>query len=188
MSKPADVEALTVRYGREIFSRIERAAAVPFGPTWWDDRLMEWSMGDEAIKVQLFRFVDVLPLLRTPADIARHLREYFGQAQGHLPGWLTLGLRLIPSGGLLGKAFAGIAHKSARRLARKFIAGSDLEEALAAVARMRRQSLAFTVDLLGEATVTEAEADASRDEYLHLISGLSEHVNGWSPNPLIDAD
>src|SRR5262245_36780828 len=88
MTTPADVEALTVRYGREIFSRIERTAPVPFGPAWWDDRLMEWSMGNEAVKVQLFRFVDVLPLLHTPASVARHLREYFGEAKGHLPGWL----------------------------------------------------------------------------------------------------
>ena len=188
MSNSADVEALTVRYGREIFSRIERTAPLPFGPAWWDERLMEWSMGDEAIKVQLFRFVDVLPLLRTPADIARHLREYFGQAQGRLPKWLTLGLRLIPSGGLLGRAFAGLAHRSARRLARKFIAGSNLKEALAAIGRMRRQSLAFTVDLLGEATITEAEADASRDEYMQLIAGLSAPVNAWPTNLLIDAD
>jgi RHH-type proline utilization regulon transcriptional repressor/proline dehydrogenase/delta 1-pyrroline-5-carboxylate dehydrogenase len=188
MSKAADLEALTVRYGREIFSRIERAAPLPFGPAWWDERLMEWSMGDEAVKVQLFRFVDVLPLLRTPAEIARHLREYFAEARGHLPGWLTFGLRLIPSGGLLGRAFAGLAHRSARRLARKFIAGSNLDEALAAVARLRRQSLAFTVDLLGEATITEVEADASRDEYLHLVSGLSEQVNCWPSDTLIDAD
>jgi RHH-type proline utilization regulon transcriptional repressor/proline dehydrogenase/delta 1-pyrroline-5-carboxylate dehydrogenase len=188
MSKSVDVEALTRRYGHELFARIERTAPVPFLPSWWDDRLMEWSMGDEAIKVQLFRFVDVLPLLRTPADIARHLREYFGQAKGHLPGWLTLGLRLIPSRGFLGRLFAGVAHHSARRLARKFIAGSNLDEALTAVKQMRRQSLAFTVDLLGEATITEIEAEASRNEYVDLINGLSETVNTAPPNPLIDAD
>ena len=59
-----DLETLTIRYGREIFGRLERPTPLPFGPAWWDERLMEWSMGDEAIKVQLFRFVDVLPLLR----------------------------------------------------------------------------------------------------------------------------
>ena len=97
-----DLEALTIRYGREIFGRLERPTPLPFGPSWWDERLMEWSMGDEAIKVQLFRFVDVLPLLRTPADITRHLREYFGQAQERLPGWLTFLLRWLPSRGVLG--------------------------------------------------------------------------------------
>src|SRR5216683_4938524 len=102
MAQEADLENLTIRYGREIFSRLNRGGPVPFGPAWCDDRLMEWSMGEEAIKIQLFRFVDVLPLLRSPADIARHLREYFGEAKGHLPGWLRFGLRLMPSRGPLG--------------------------------------------------------------------------------------
>ena len=112
MSTTTEVEDLTRRYGREVFARIGRAGPVPFSPSWWDDRLMEWSMGDEAIKVQLFRFVDVLPLLRTPADITRHLREYFGEAQERLPEWLTLALRWLPSTGVLGSLLAKTAHRS----------------------------------------------------------------------------
>ena len=101
---------------------------------------MEWSMGDEAIKVQLFRFVDVLPLLRTPAGITRHLREYFGETKSRLPGWLTLALRWLPSGGALGALLAATADRSAKRLARKFIAGSNLDEAIAAIAALRAVS------------------------------------------------
>src|SRR5438132_4355875 len=173
MVMTTDVETLTQRYGREIFGRIDRSGPVPFTPAWWDERLMEWSMGDEAVKVQMFRFVDVLPLLRSPAAITNHLREYFGEAGERLPGWLTLGLRALPSHGVLGGLLAKTAHRSAERLARKFIAGSDIDEALANIARMRRRSLAFTIDLLGEATITEDEADQSQREYLGLIDGLS---------------
>jgi RHH-type proline utilization regulon transcriptional repressor/proline dehydrogenase/delta 1-pyrroline-5-carboxylate dehydrogenase len=183
-----DLETLTVRYGREIFGRLERPAPLPLGPSWWDERLMEWSMGDEAIKVQLFRFVDVLPLLRSPADITRHLREYFGEACGRLPGWLTLGLRWLPSEGFLGALLAKAAYRSAERLARKFIAGSNLEEATEAVAALRRRSLTFTVDLLGEATITEKEAEASQREYIEIIEGLSRRVGGWEPINQIDRD
>jgi len=118
--RTADVEALTHRYGREIFARLHRAGMVPFGPSWWDERLMEWSMGDESVKIQLFRFVDVLPLLHSPETIARHLREYFGEARENLPGWLTFGLRWLPSRGLLGGLLAKSAYRSAERLARKF--------------------------------------------------------------------
>jgi RHH-type proline utilization regulon transcriptional repressor/proline dehydrogenase/delta 1-pyrroline-5-carboxylate dehydrogenase len=182
------VEALTVRYGREIFGRLERPTPVPLGPSWWDERLMEWSMGDEAIKVQLFRFVDVLPLLRTPADITRHLREYFGETRDRLPGWLTLGLRWLPSEGFLGGLLAKTAYRSAERLARKFIAGSNLEEATEAVAALRRRSLTFTVDLLGEATITEKEAEASQREYIEIIEGLSRRVSGWEAIEQIDRD
>jgi RHH-type proline utilization regulon transcriptional repressor/proline dehydrogenase/delta 1-pyrroline-5-carboxylate dehydrogenase len=183
-----DVETLTQRYGREIFARIDRAGPVPFTPGWWDDRLMEWSMDDEAVKVQLFRFVDVLPLLRTPAAITSHLREYFGEARDRLPSWLTLGLRALPSDGVLGRLLAGTAHRSAERLARKFIAGSNIDAALTNIAHMRRRSLAFTIDLLGEATITEEEADKSQQEYLHIVNGLSSTVNAWAPNDQIDRD
>jgi RHH-type proline utilization regulon transcriptional repressor/proline dehydrogenase/delta 1-pyrroline-5-carboxylate dehydrogenase len=183
-----ELEALTHRYGREIFARLDRRGPLLLTPAWWDDRLMRWSMGDEAIKVQLFRFVDALPLLHSPASITRHLREYFAQADGHLPGWLRLGLHWLPSGGLLGRLLAWTARRSAARLARKFIAGSTIAEALRAIARLRQQNLAFTVDLLGEATITEVEADESRDEYLELIEGLSHEVNTWPANDAIDRD
>jgi RHH-type proline utilization regulon transcriptional repressor/proline dehydrogenase/delta 1-pyrroline-5-carboxylate dehydrogenase len=184
----ADVEKLTQSYGREIFARVGRGTAIPFAPSWWDERLMEWSMGDEAIKLQLFRFVDVLPLLHSPETISRHLREYFGEAREHLPGWLRFGLRWLPSRGFLGRMLAATAYHSAQRLARKFIAGSNLDEALAAIAQLRRRSLAFTIDRLGEATITEQEADQAQADYLELIRGLSRQVNTWKANDLIDRD
>jgi RHH-type proline utilization regulon transcriptional repressor/proline dehydrogenase/delta 1-pyrroline-5-carboxylate dehydrogenase len=183
-----DVDELTVRYGREIFGRLEPGRPLLFSPAWWDDRLMEWSMDNEAVKVQLFRFIDVLPMLREPEEIVRHLREYFGEAHEHLPGWLKLALRWLPSRGLLGKGLAWAARKSATRMARKFIAGDNIPDAVRAVNRLRRRNLAFTVDLLGEATITETEADESRDEYIDLIVGLSQAVNAWPANDVIDRD
>jgi RHH-type proline utilization regulon transcriptional repressor/proline dehydrogenase/delta 1-pyrroline-5-carboxylate dehydrogenase len=183
---PNEVEALTVQYGRAIFARLERGGSIPFSPSWLDERLMEWSMGDEDVKLQLFRFVDVLPALRKPADVSRHLREYFGEAKGRLPGWLTFGLRWLPSKGVLGRLLAWTAHRSAERLARKFIAGSNLEEALKAIERLRRRTLAFTIDRLGEATITEAEADQAQADYLELITGLAQEVNAQPANDQID--
>src|SRR5436305_7154906 len=134
-----DLEALTHDYGRAIFARLDGHGPLPFGPSWWDERLMEWTMGDEAVKLQLFRFVDVLPMLHAPAAITRHLREYFGEAGDRLPPWLARGLRWLPGDGLLGRLLARTANYSAERLARKFIAGSNVPEALRAIDRMRRR-------------------------------------------------
>jgi RHH-type proline utilization regulon transcriptional repressor/proline dehydrogenase/delta 1-pyrroline-5-carboxylate dehydrogenase len=183
-----DVEQLTRAYGRDIFARLDRVGPLVFSPAWWDERLMEWTMHNEAIKLQLFRFIDVLPQLRSPAAITRHLQEYFAEAGSRLPGWLLLGLRWLPSQGVLGRLLAWTARRSAERMARRFIAGSNPQEALAAVARLRRQSLAFTVDLLGEATITEVEAERNLTAYLDLIDGLSREVNQWKPIDLIDRD
>ncbi len=188
MSIAADLQGLTLAYGREIFARLDRAAPLPFSAAWFDERMMEWTIADEAVKVQLFRFIDVLPMLRTPAEINRHLAEYFAEAGRHVPGWVRFLMGVWPRRGPLGRLLAHLARRNAERLARRFIAGSNVSEALEAIARLRRRSLAFTVDLLGEATITEAEADRCQREYLDLIAGLSTHVNTWKPIDLIDRE
>src|SRR5207237_1266261 len=103
----------------------------------------------------LFRFIDALPLLHSPQEITRHLREYFAEAGPNLPGWLRFGLRWFPGNGFAGRVLARAARSNAQRLARRFIAASDLEGVLSVIAGMRRRSLAFTIDLLGEAVITE---------------------------------
>ena len=51
--------------------RLDRAHAREKGllvrAKFWSEKLMDWAMRDEALKVQLFRFVDVFPMLKTPA-------------------------------------------------------------------------------------------------------------------------
>src|SRR5690349_14613857 len=125
------LEALTFAYGQEIFARLERQGPSLFTPGWWDERLMEWTMADEAVKLQLFRFIDVLPLLNSPADITRHLREYFAEAGSSLPGWVQFAMRWLPRDGWLAGLVAKMARGNARRLARRFIAGSNVAEVLA---------------------------------------------------------
>jgi RHH-type proline utilization regulon transcriptional repressor/proline dehydrogenase/delta 1-pyrroline-5-carboxylate dehydrogenase len=183
-----ELERLTRTYGAELFARVNRRGPVLLTPAWFDEQLMAWTMGDEAVKLQLFRFIDALPLLNGAEAVARHLREYFEQARDALPGWARWGLRWMPRKGLGARLLAGTARSNAQRLARRFIAGSNLEEALRTVARLRRQQLAFTVDLLGEATVTEAEAVRCQEAYLHLVEGLSRTVNTWPAVSLIDRD
>ena len=53
---------------------------------------MDWAMADERLKVELFRFVDVFPTLRSAAEIDRHLREYFEQPGLQTPRVLRMGL------------------------------------------------------------------------------------------------
>ena len=149
---------------------------------------MMTTMHDEAVKVQLFRFIDTLPQLHTSENIARHLREYFTEARDRLPGWARFGLRFLPKQGLLAQWLAKTARGNAENLARRFIAGSNLDEALVAVEKLRKKHLTFTVDLLGEATITEREAAKSQQDYLDLIDGLSDEVNAWTPIDLIDRD
>jgi RHH-type proline utilization regulon transcriptional repressor/proline dehydrogenase/delta 1-pyrroline-5-carboxylate dehydrogenase len=182
------LEQLTHAYGREIFARLDGTRVMPFSPAWWDQRLMEWTMGDDAVKVQLFRFIDVLPLLDGSEAVNRHLHEYFSEAADRLPRWLQFAVRHMPANGWAGKLLARSARWNAKRLARRFIAGADAADALGAIQALRERNLTFTVDLLGEATVTEHEADQYQAQYFGLVTGLSDAVNSWPPIEQIDFD
>src|SRR5437868_13054127 len=96
---PPAVKDRTRAYGRDIFARLDRRGPIPLTPAWLDDRLMQLTMGDAAVKVQLFRFIDALPNLKSSEEIAAHLREYFQEAGPHLPPWLRRGAGRPPRGG-----------------------------------------------------------------------------------------
>ncbi|NJL21806.1 MAG: hypothetical protein HC895_14955 [Leptolyngbyaceae cyanobacterium SM1_3_5] len=51
----------------------------------WDDKLLAWTMGNPGLRVQMFRFIDCLPALKSKAEIARHMQEYLGDPSVELP-------------------------------------------------------------------------------------------------------
>jgi RHH-type proline utilization regulon transcriptional repressor/proline dehydrogenase/delta 1-pyrroline-5-carboxylate dehydrogenase len=178
----------TIAFGREIFARLDRQGPILLTRPWLEDKLMGLGMHDPALKVQLFRFVDTLPYLKQDSEVCRHLREYLHEAGDKLPWWTRLGTQLIPERGVAGKLLATLARSNAERMARKFIAGSNVAEAVEAVRTMRIRQLAFTIDLLGEATITEVEADHVQKQYLDLLAGLTSEVNTWPEVESIDRD
>ena len=76
-------------------------------------------MRDEAFKVQMFRFVDVLASLRRSDDIVEHLREYFHGMDGFVPMMQT-GLK---AAGIFPWLTAYILRRNVSGMARQFIAG-----------------------------------------------------------------
>jgi RHH-type proline utilization regulon transcriptional repressor/proline dehydrogenase/delta 1-pyrroline-5-carboxylate dehydrogenase len=183
-----DAEKLTQEVGRYLWSQLSRRTASIFERRWWDDRILSWAMADESVKVQMFRFIDVLPTLRSRESITRHLQEYFEEVSAHLPRAARLALEVSQPDSVLGRALAMTARRNALRMARRFIAGTEVDEVLQAVGRLRKQSFAFTLDLLGEAIISEDEADAYQAAYLKLMSGLTAVVNEWPENFQIDCD
>ena len=182
------LEFRTQALGHDIFARLDRGGPLLFSRNWWDDKLMGLTMGNDALKVQLFRFVDTLPYLTEPREVGRHLREYLNEARTQLPWWVRSGIDWIPESGFASRVLAKVAKGNAETMARKFIAGSNVDEAIAAVKAMREKKLAFTMDLLGEATITEAEADHVQKQYFDLLNGLPPIINAMPEIPSIDRD
>src|SRR5688500_3114615 len=149
---------------------------------------MSWSMQDEDLKVQLFRFVDVLPMLRSADSVTGHLHEYLGKVRDQLPSAARVALGVAQRMPFTRAAVARAARVSAADFARRFIAGENLPQVLAAAKRERDLSRAFTLDILGEAVISESEAEQYFRAYLDLLEAISPAVNAWPPDPLIDTD
>lgn len=187
----SQVEAETHRLGTEIWNQLSHRRASMFERRWWDDRILSAAMADESLKVQMFRFVDVLPRLKTHRDVTRHLQEYFLEVKEHLPFAIEMvrfGIEHLSPDSVLSRALAYNARSNATRMARRFIAGTSVSEVLSAITALRTQGFAFTLDLLGEAVISEAEAEAYQASYLELIDGLAPIVNAWPENAQTDFD
>jgi RHH-type proline utilization regulon transcriptional repressor/proline dehydrogenase/delta 1-pyrroline-5-carboxylate dehydrogenase len=149
---------------------------------------MRWTLDDPQVRVQLFRFIDVLPTLRSAGSVRRHLDEYLNEAGQRVPLWLNLAVNLSPPGSDRERLLAFLARTAAGLMGRKFIAGATPDQASKTVMSLRRRSLAFTADLLGEAVISEAEADLYQQTCLDLIRGLSGPLASAKEIPLIDRD
>ena len=172
----SDLQAATENRGQQIFDLVDRHPESIFSKAGFYQRMMAFSMRDEAFKVQMFRFVDVLASLRRSDDIVEHLREYFHGMNGFVPMMQT-GLR---AAGILPWLTAYILRRNVSGMARQFIAGRNPDDVMRTLRKRRRENIGFTVDLLGEAVVSEAEAEEYAARCLALVEGLPEQTRGWS--------
>lgn len=171
--------------GEAIFAQLENDPVSIFNKDWWYGQIMEWSMKNEHFKTQMFRFVDVLPSLNSSQDVAKHLKEYFAESGEELPSVFNFGLGLSSlAPGLL----AGAVKKNVTQMAKMFITGETPQDAMPLLKKARAQNLGFTVDLLGEATLSEKEALEYQSRYIELITWLSKDAETWETMPQIDTD
>jgi RHH-type proline utilization regulon transcriptional repressor/proline dehydrogenase/delta 1-pyrroline-5-carboxylate dehydrogenase len=125
----------------------------------------------------MFRFVDVLASLHHGGEIVRHLDEYFADMRNGFAPLVRTGVqaaKIVPwiSGQLLRWNVSGMA--------RQFIAGKNPHDVMKTLRKRRGQNIGFTVDLLGEAVVSEREATEYAARCLDLLEYLARETQGWT--------
>lgn len=166
----AEVEALS----RKLLEAAQRREPITLSPEWWQEQLLAWATDDPAFRVKLLRFVDVLPSLRSAAAVADHIRQYFRE---DAPAIVHLGAELSRPP-FFRPVVSRLVRESVFAMAHRFIAGATPREAAPRLRDLAREGVGYTVDLLGEATLSEAEADAYAARYRELLQDLSQ-----SPGP-----
>jgi RHH-type proline utilization regulon transcriptional repressor/proline dehydrogenase/delta 1-pyrroline-5-carboxylate dehydrogenase len=165
------------RRGGRIFELVDKHPEPLFSKAGFYQRLMALSMRDDRFKGQLFRFVDVLPSLHRSSEIVQHLKEYFSDTRDGLTPLVGVGIRLA-------RIFPWVSGRILRwnvsGMARQFIAGKNSDDVMATLRKRRAQRIGFTVDLLGEAVVSEAETNEYAARYLDLLEKLARETKNWT--------
>jgi RHH-type proline utilization regulon transcriptional repressor/proline dehydrogenase/delta 1-pyrroline-5-carboxylate dehydrogenase len=179
------LERDTQRLGRALHQKLKGRKPGIFEAAYWQGLMMNWVMKDPGLKSDLFRLVDTLPSLTTSEQIARHAREYLLADGRELPTGLGLALRATENS-LAGSVSAFVVKQNVRHMAERFIVGQDARHACPKLKKLWDDGYGFTVDLLGEATVSEPESEAYAQRYADLIEFLPGETSHWRPNAILD--
>src|SRR5882762_6315838 len=172
-SLQSDVE----QRGTRILELVDKHPERLFSKAGFYQRLMALSMHDERFKTQLFRFVAVLPALRRSSEIIQHLEEYFSDNNDGFSPLVGMGVRVAR---LIPWISAPVLRWNVSEMARQFIAGRNPHEVIATLRKRRAQKIGFTVDVLGEAVVSEAEANEYAALYGDLLEKLARETRDWT--------
>src|SRR5438270_466686 len=151
-----------------------------------DAKAMERSSEDAELRAALFRLVDVTPATRSLDDLARHLTEYLDDVDERPP---SLDVAMKMGGSAPGRrALGAAAAAGVRPMAHRFIVGSSPADAVSVLRGLWNDGVASSVDLLGEATVTQAEADRYAARCSEALDVLAGAYRGWPEQPQLERD
>ena len=151
-----------------------------------DDKAMELAAQDAEIKAALFRFVDVVPACRSLDDLARHLTGFLGEVEEPPP---PVAVAMKMSNTRAGRAALGAAAAAGvRHMAHRFIVGESPQAALGVLRDLWKDGVASSVDLLGEMTITQAEAQRYADRCADALDTIAAASRSWPARPQLERD
>ena len=178
------VEQELQRVGRSIHAAVPTRPRHPLRAL--DVKAMEMASGDQELRAALFRFVDVTPACTSLEDLARHLTAYLDEVDERPPP-LAAAMRM--SQNKAGRAALGAAAAAGvRHMAHRFIVGETPHAALRSLRHLWEHGAAVSLDLLGEATVTQPEADRYAARCLDALETLAGATPGWPARPVLEHD
>jgi proline dehydrogenase len=170
--------------GRTLTGRFPSSARHPLRAL--EQRMMQLSSRDRALRAALFRLVDVTPACRSLDELAQHLAGYAAEVRER-PLPLAAAMRAAHT--KAGRVALGAAVAAGvRHTAHRFIAGETPEAAVGELRRQWNHGIASSVDLLGEASVTSGEADRYAARCAEALETLAAAHARLPAHPLLERD
>jgi RHH-type proline utilization regulon transcriptional repressor/proline dehydrogenase/delta 1-pyrroline-5-carboxylate dehydrogenase len=170
--------------GRRLHAALPPATRNPLKAA--DEKAMELAAQDAELKAALFRFVDVVPACRSLDDLARHLTGFLGEVQTPPP---SIGVAMRMGNTRAGRtAIGAAAARGVKHMAHRFIVGETPKAALGVFRDLWKDGVASAVDLLGEATVQQTEAQRYAERCDEALATLVEAMRSWPARPQLERD
>lgn len=183
MPEGAALEPAIQQVGREIAAQMPEPRKLSVAAA--EQRVTDLMMQDDGLRAALFRFVDVRPACTDSADVVRHLQELLEEADDSRAAQRAA--RVLDSRAATRPA-ARAAGAAVSHMAERFIVGETPAAAATVIERFWNDGAATTVDLLGEATVSEAEADRYAARCSEALRVLAARASAWPQRPLLERD
>jgi RHH-type proline utilization regulon transcriptional repressor/proline dehydrogenase/delta 1-pyrroline-5-carboxylate dehydrogenase len=177
----SEIESSIRETGHRLYDLMVEESGSIFSREYRAGKLFEWCMHNESFKVQMFRFIDVFPYLRDADAVISHIQQYFSDPALHFPSAVNWGIKYVAPSWMTSRVIAGAIGRNIGKMARLFIAGSSPEDSLPVLEKLRSAGLTFSIDLLGEAVVSEKEAEEYLERYLDLFDFLNAAQRKWRP-------
>jgi RHH-type proline utilization regulon transcriptional repressor/proline dehydrogenase/delta 1-pyrroline-5-carboxylate dehydrogenase len=179
VSAPAGLDDRILEIGSRLNAAFPKRSRNPLRAL--DDKAMELASRDAELKAALFRLVDVTPATRSLDDLARHLSEYLEDVDERPP---SLDVAMKMAGNPAGRrALGAAAATGVRRMGHRFIVGATPKDAVPVLRGLWNDGIASTVDLLGEATVTQSEADRYAERCADALDVLADAYERFQGQP-----
>jgi proline dehydrogenase len=184
MTGPAALEADILEIGRALSDAYPSQTRHPVRAM--DAKAMDLASQDQALRAALFRFVDVAPACRSLDDLASHLTGLLAEVEDRAA---PVGAAIRAGSTRAGRTALGAAAAAGvRHMAHRFIVGATPAEASGTLSHLWRDGIASSVDLLGEATVTVAEAERYTARCAEALDALAELYAGLPARPVLERD
>jgi len=173
--------------GRELATAMDRRRPLRAKA---DDALMRRLTADPQVKAALFRLVDVRPACADTRELGEHLAGLLDEVDATTgpTGTAVRTAQRAAEGRLTARATGRVLATGVGQMAGRFIVGADAAASVPALRKLWTQGVTTTVDLLGEATVTAAEADAYAARCADALSTLTAAARDWPANTVLEQD
>jgi len=145
------------------------------GASRWLHQFMQRLGEDTHFRIQALRFIDVLPALDADTELAHHVSEYFTDGGFPLPEGIKWGAEHA-GGEIAAHLIAPLVRKAVKQIGGRFIAGETTDEAYRTIEHLHQRGMQASLDILGEAVLSEEEAAHYQKQYLDLIEALSPNL------------